>query len=116
MDPSAINTLTEINLNHTELLCLMKKNATRLLDAGVTTACDLGSKGMTAIQVRDGIKEGEVTGPRLQCANAPLTVPKGHAHAMGGVCGGGADLIKVMATGGFNSVGLQTRQENWRLD
>jgi imidazolonepropionase-like amidohydrolase len=124
MDPSAINTSTEIKLNDTELLSLMKTNALRLLDAGVTTACDLGSKGMTAIQLRDGIKKGEVTGPRLQCANAPLTVAEGHAHAMGGVCGGddgvraevrkraaeGADLIKVMSTGGFMTAGSHPSQ------
>jgi imidazolonepropionase-like amidohydrolase len=125
MDPSAINTSTEIKLNDTELLSLMKTNALRLLDAGVTTACDLGSKGMTAIQLRDSIKKGEVAGPRLQCANAPLTVAKGHAHAMGGVCGGGvdgvrdevrkraaegADLIKVMATGGFMTAGSHPSQ------
>lgn len=72
----------------------MKKNALRLLDVGVTTACDLGSKGVTAIQVRDSIKKGEVTGPRLQCANAPLTVPKEHAHAMGGVCSGDVDGVR----------------------
>ncbi|KAI8233975.1 hypothetical protein K4K54_009401 [Colletotrichum sp. SAR 10_86] len=53
------------------------------------------------------------------CANAPLTVAGGHAHSMGGVCEGiegvraevrkraaeGANLIKVMATGGFMTAG-----------
>ena len=49
---------------------------------------------MTAIQVRDSIKKGEDTGPRLQCANALLTAPKGHAHAKGGVCSGGVDGVR----------------------
>lgn len=59
MDPSAINTSTEIKLNDTELLSLMKKNAPRLLDAGITTACDLGSKGMTAINYATALKRAK---------------------------------------------------------
>ncbi|KAL2670357.1 hypothetical protein Neosp_014824 [[Neocosmospora] mangrovei] len=119
LDPSGINTSTEVSTADEELIPLMTVNASRLLDAGVTTARDLGSRGMTAIILRDKIKKGEVIGPRLQCANAPLTVEKGHAHAMGGICSGvegvraevrkrhaeGADLIKVMATGGFMTAG-----------
>ncbi|KAJ4203430.1 hypothetical protein NW759_015182 [Fusarium solani] len=124
MDPSTINTSTEITMTDDELLPLMKTNALRLLDAGVTTARDLGSRGLTAVQLRDSIEKGEVLGPRLQCANAPLTVAGGHAHAMGGVCAGiegvrnevrkraaeGADLIKVMSTGGFMTAGSHPSQ------
>ncbi|KAH9234508.1 hypothetical protein K456DRAFT_1948246 [Colletotrichum gloeosporioides 23] len=102
-----------------ELLPLMQRNAAKLLDAGVTTARDLGARGMTAIAIREMIKDGTTPGPRLQCANAPLTVAGGHAHSMGGVCEGiagvraevrkrvaeGADVIKVMATGGFMTAG-----------
>lgn len=58
-----MNTSTDVKLNDTELLSLMKTNALRLLDAGVTTACDLGSKGMTVVRLRDAIKKGEVIGP-----------------------------------------------------
>lgn len=119
MDPSKVNTSTSITLTDEELLPLMKTNALRLLDAGITTARDLGSRGLTAIQLRDSIERGEVFGPRLQCANAPLTVPGGHAHPMGGACEGiegvraevrkraaeGADVIKVMATGGYMTAG-----------
>jgi len=82
----------------------MIANSSKLLDAGITTARDLGSKGVPGVM-----------GPRLQVAHAPITVPEGHAHAMGGVAQGvegvqaevrkratkGADLIKAMLTGGF---------------
>lgn len=117
-DPSGMNT-SEVELSDDELMPLMAKHASRLLDAGVTTARDLGSRGLTAIELRDKIRKGEIPGPRLQCANAPLTIEGGHAHALGGVCCGiegvraevrkrhaeGADLIKVMATGGFLTAG-----------
>ncbi|KAJ0351608.1 hypothetical protein COL26b_004501 [Colletotrichum chrysophilum] len=119
MDPSGINTSTDVDLPDEELLPLMQRNAAKLLDAGVTTARDLGARGMTAIAIREMIKDGTTPGPRLQCANAPLTVAGGHAHSMGGVCEGiagvraevrkrvaeGADVIKVMATGGFMTAG-----------
>lgn len=118
LDPSGINS-TDVALSDDELLPLMQRNAAKLLDAGVTTARDLGARGMTAIAIREMIKDGTTPGPRLQCANAPLTVAGGHAHSMGGVCEGiegiraevrkraaeGADLIKVMATGGFMTAG-----------
>jgi imidazolonepropionase-like amidohydrolase len=110
---------TEISLSDEELLPLMAKHATKLLDAGVTTARDLGCRGMTGITIRDKISKHEIPGPRLQCANAPLTVPGGHACSMGGECSGvegcreevrrrkaeGADLVKVMSTGGFMTAG-----------
>lgn len=110
---------TKVTLTDEELLPLMAKHATKLLDAGVTTARDLGSRGLTAITIRDRIARHEIPGPRMQCANAPLTVPGGHACSMGGECQGveqcrqlvrqhkaeGADLIKAMATGGFLTPG-----------
>jgi imidazolonepropionase-like amidohydrolase len=119
MDPSGMNTSTSIGLPDEELLVRMEKNASKLLDAGVTTARDLGSRGMTAIMLREKIKANEINGPRLLCANAPLTVRGGHACAMGGVCEGvegvraevrkraaeGVDLVKVMSTGGFMTAG-----------
>lgn len=124
MDPTTTNTSTEIKLTDEQLLPLMKNNALRLLDAGVTTARDLGSKGLTVVQLRESIRKGEVPGPRLQCAHAPLTVAGGHCQAMGGVCGGvegvrnevrkraaeGVDVIKVMSTGGFMTPGSHPSQ------
>jgi imidazolonepropionase-like amidohydrolase len=105
----------------------MEKNLLRLLDAGITTARDLGSRGLFGVQVRDRINSGSVMGPRLQVAHAPLTVPGGHAHAMGGVAQGiegvraevrkraaeGADLIKIMSTGGFMTAGSHPSQARY---
>lgn len=129
LDPSEMNT-TEVLRTDDELLPLMAQNSLRLLDAGVTTVRDLGSRGMTAIILRDKIRRGEVPGPRVQCANAPLTVAGGHAYSMGGVCQGieevrrevrkraaeGADLIKVMSTGGFMTAGSQPSIARFSLE
>lgn len=129
-DPDSGTTSTKIELSDEETLDLMRANATRLLDAGITTARDLGSPGTLANIVRDEIDAGVIRGPRLQVAHAPLTVPGGHAHAMGGEVKGvdeirsavrqraeqGADVIKVMATGGFMTAGTHPWQARFTVE
>lgn len=119
MDASASATGSEMTATDAELACRMVHSARKLLDAGVTTARDLGSRGTVAVAVRDAVRDGLVPGPRLRVANAPITVSGGHAWRMGGEADGelavvrqvrehakqGADLIKIMATGGFMTAG-----------
>ncbi|WP_326565659.1 amidohydrolase family protein [Amycolatopsis rhabdoformis] len=97
----------------------MIANARRLLDAGVTTARDLGAPGTLGTEVRDLLPTLPEAAPRVLAANAPITVTGGHAESMGGVADGvselrarvrahaeaGVDLIKVMTTGGFMTPG-----------
>lgn len=92
----------------------MAARARELLAGGVTTARDLGDRGALAVPLRDAIAAGEVPGPRLLAATAPLTPPGGHCWFLGGEVtdaasirdriarnvAAGADLIKVMASGG----------------
>jgi imidazolonepropionase-like amidohydrolase len=101
------------------LRALMLRNAADLLASGVTTARDLGAPGFAALAVRDTIAAGRAPGPSLVVSGPPLTVPGGHCWFMGGVCADrdalrgavrtqarrGADLIKVMATGGALTAG-----------
>ena len=100
-------------------LMLMLHSARQLLGIGVTTARDLGGRGYLAVAVRDAIAEGLARGPRLVVAAAPVTVTGGHCWFMGGEADSeddlrrlvrthhknGADLIKVMSTGGFMTAG-----------
>lgn len=93
--------------------------ARELLEAGVTTARDLGSPGQLGVRVRDMLVAGRAVAPRLLVANAPLTIPTGHAWQHGGVCQDigdlcqrvrerydeGADLVKIMVTGGGTTPG-----------
>ena len=97
-----------------ELLLGAAARAQRALRAGVTTLRDLGDRRGLVLRVRDAINGGELTGPRLLGAAAPLTPPKGHCWFFGGEVSGldeiraqvrrnaslGADVIKVMASGG----------------
>jgi imidazolonepropionase-like amidohydrolase len=96
------------------LLPAMAGRARRLLDAGVTTARDLGDRSGLVRKVRQAIDEGEAAGPRLLTAGSPITVTGGHCWFLGGEADGvdgvrtavrrnlrdGADLTKIMVTGG----------------
>ena len=100
-------------------LMLMLHSARELLGIGVTTARDLGARGYLAMAVRDAIAAGLARGPRLVVAACPITVTGGHCWFMGGEADSeddlrrlvrthhkhGADLIKVMSTGGFMTAG-----------
>lgn len=93
--------------------------AARMLATGVTTVRDLGGHGNAAIQLRDAISAGRLPGPRILAAGTPLTPPGGHGWFFGGEVDGeraaiarvrslkaaGADLVKVMASGGHITSG-----------
>ncbi|MGA9355788.1 MAG: amidohydrolase family protein [Terriglobales bacterium] len=105
------------------------RNARVTLDAGFTTVRNLGADGYTDVALRDAINAGDVPGPRMLVSGPPLSITGGHGdnnllpfeyHATSeGVADGvdgvrrmvrqnikyGADLIKVMASGGVLSHG-----------
>lgn len=108
-----------------EHLRTMASNARALLSAGVTTARDLGTRGFLDVTLRHSVRDGVLPAPRLVLATRPLTSAGGHCGWMGGECTGpsalrravrrhhhnGADVIKVMLTGGASTPGSSP----WRL-
>lgn len=96
-------------------------NARRGLYAGVTTLRDLGTKYGEAIAVRDAIVRGWITGPRILAAGKVVCMTGGHGWFIGDETDGpdemrktvrrnlkrGADCIKVIATGGVLSPGVE---------
>ncbi len=96
------------------MLLTAAQNAARALRAGVTTIVDLGAKGTITFRLRDAIEHGIVPGPRLVLCGRALTITGGHGwpwqgeadgvdgarQAVRTLCKEGADLIKVMVTGG----------------
>jgi imidazolonepropionase-like amidohydrolase len=96
------------------VLEMMGEHARQLLASGVTTARDLGDRDGLAATLRDQISRGEREGPAVLTAGVPLTCPGGHCGFLGGEVNdeaaiteliarnkaAGADLIKVMASGG----------------
>ncbi|MFD5751137.1 amidohydrolase family protein [Streptomyces sp. NPDC127033] len=97
-----------------ELATAMAGRAAQMLAAGVTTVRDLGDRAALTVALRESIESGTVTGPRIVAATTPLTSHGGHCGFLGGEVtsdddiraqiarnsAAGADLIKVMASGG----------------
>ena len=95
------------------------ENARKSVKAGVTTIRDVGSSNTIAPDVRDAILEGRVPGPRMRAAGAVLCMTGGHGWPIGRAVDspwdarkavreqmwGGADCIKVIATGGVLTKG-----------
>jgi imidazolonepropionase-like amidohydrolase len=92
-------------------LTAMAAAAEAQVRAGVTTVRDLGDRDFLSIRLRE---EGTGTLPTIVAAGPPITSAGGHCHFLGGAATGvygmraavhehverGADVIKVMASGG----------------
>ncbi len=88
--------------------------AKRLLDAGVTTARDMGSREGVAIEVAAAQRSGWMIGTRVLAAGRGITPPGGHGWMIGVEAEGpdavraavrgeierGADVVKIFPTGG----------------
>ncbi len=95
------------------------ENARKSIKAGVTTIRDVGSSNLIAPDVRDAIEEGRIPGPRMRAAGAVLCMTGGHGWPIGRAVDspwdarkavreqmwGGADCIKMIATGGVMTKG-----------
>ena len=114
LDPDIKDPFEQTAAGEIKLLEGMRQRASSMLQAGITTARDLGGGDWLELQVRDEIEAGQTLGPRLVCAGQPITSKLGHCHFWGGEaenleealivldrqCEHGADLIKIMVTGG----------------
>ena len=100
-----------------ELVLYMADGARRTLEAGVTTVRCVAERDGADFALRGAIDSGRATGPRIFTAGRALVCTGGHGHGHGDTleCDGpaefrkgarrqislGADLIKVMISGGI---------------
>ena len=98
-------------------------NARRQLDAGVTLVRDLGAPGAEVVAVARAIEAGRLEGPRVLASGPAITMTGGHIAFLGRVTDGvdamraavranlaaGARCIKVVATGGVLTRGIDPR-------
>lgn len=104
-----------MNENDKQLTIRSTNNMRKAVLAGTTTIRDLGSPNNVAFDVRQMINDGHVPGPRLLLAGTPITITAGHCWFFGTEADTaddvrtavrtqvklGADVIKMMATGGM---------------
>jgi imidazolonepropionase-like amidohydrolase len=98
--------------------------------AGVTTVRDLGGREYVEFAARRAIQEGLIDGPRIVAAGRPVCMTGGHGHWLGREADGpddarkavreqlkaGADVIKVIATGGVMTPGVEPGSPQLTLD
>ena len=108
----------------------MARHARSAVEAGITTFRDLGAPTKVAMGVRQAIREGDIVGPDLLVAGAPITTTGGHCHFLGGEADGivgvqtevrrrakaDVDLIKVMASGGNMTPGSNFQRAQYSLE
>ncbi|ASW56523.1 amidohydrolase family protein [Plantactinospora sp. KBS50] len=95
------------------------RNVLISLARGVTTVRDTGAKAGTNIGLRDAVESGQLIGPRIYPSGSPIAMTGGHGAGLAIEADGpdavraaarqqlkdGADVIKIMASGGFVSLG-----------
>jgi len=131
----------EAVLNPADYAILAVANARKTLLAGFTTVRNVGDKFNSTISLRRAIQKGTVVGPRIYSAGGPIGTTGGHADPTDGlsqevmdrirrkcVINGpeeareavrehykeGADLIKIMASGGVLS--MESSGDNPQMD
>lgn len=96
-------------------------NAKKHIEAGITTVRNLGSKDNVDIAVRNAINEGIADGPHISASGQPIVMTGGHGHMMAIEADGEdevrkaartqlkaeADVLKLMATGGVMTKGVE---------
>ena len=114
LDPEAKDPIAHTQTDKDIQFAQMTDRAEKMLQAGITTARDLGGGKWQELLLRDKINQGEIKGTRLLCSGQPVTSVNGHCHFWGGQASNleeatkvinrqisrGVDLIKIMATGG----------------
>lgn len=105
-------------------------HARMTLEAGVTTVRDVGGKDYIDLAIRDGIESRLIQGPRMVCSGKLICMTGGQGWQFGREANGtdevrkavreqlkvGADLIKLMATGGILTKGVDPGSTQFTLE
>lgn len=133
--------IPSLNVTAESELTAGEANAKATLHAGITSVRDVGSyRGFLDVELRRRISEGRAVGPRMQCAGAMITKPRGGGEVtgdpdveippefrvgvvndpdemratVGRLVAGGADVIKLIVTGAVLTRG--TKVDDVELD
>jgi len=100
------------------------------LEGGVTAVRDLGGRDHVDIAIRNAIESGLIPGPRMICSGRPICMTGGHGWEFGREADGidgvrqavreqlkaGIDVVKLMATGGIMTRGVDPGSAQFTLE
>ena len=106
------------------------ENAQLSLKNGITSLRDCGGKEYLEFPVRDAINAGRFQGPTIHLAGRMICMTGGHGNRWGRIADGcdevikavreqvhaGCDFVKVMATGGVMTPGVQPRDAHYTAE
>lgn len=121
--PDPITTL----LNESETITALKaaRAAHKTLTAGVTSIRDMGGRSGIDLGLRQAVHSGLIPGPRMLVSGRLICMTGGHGWQLGREANGpdevrraareqikaGADIVKLMATGGVMTPGVEPGSE-----
>jgi len=105
-------------------------NAQSNLRGGITTVRDCGGKDYLEFAVRDACNDGTFIGPTIHAAGRMICMTGGHGNRIGRVADGvdevvkavreqihaGSDFVKIMATGGVMTPGVNPEDAHYTAD
>jgi imidazolonepropionase-like amidohydrolase len=123
--PAALDRFGE--LSDADLQQIIRASGEKQLRAGVTAVRDLGDARWAVVE---RVRSGDDSGPTVVAAGPPITCPGGHCWSMGGEASGedglrravrerverGADVVKIMASGGIMTPGTDVQACQFGLD
>jgi len=124
--PGALDRLADYSDDHCDRVIEQTLQVT--LFSGVTTVRDLGDRNYAVLQWR--AQHAGAVAPTIVASGPPITTPRGHCANMGGQAAGpvalraavreraarGADLIKIMASGGAMTAGTSMTHQQYSVE
>ena len=106
------------------------RHAQASLDGGITAVRDCGGKDYLEFAVRDACNKGEQRGPTIRAAGRMICMTGGHGNRYGRIADGvdevvravreqihaGCDLVKMMATGGVMTQGVDPQDAHYSAE
>jgi imidazolonepropionase-like amidohydrolase len=100
------------------------------LQGGITAVRDCGGKDYIEFAIRDAIAQNRFVGPTMKCSGRMICMTGGHGNRTGRVADGvddvvkavreqihaGSDLVKIMATGGVMTPGVNPEDAHYSFE
>ena len=117
-------------MSDAEVTLLALKNAQTDLQGGITMIRDCGGKDYLEFAVRDACNSGTFPGPMIRASGKVICMTGGHGNRVGRIADGvedvikavreqihaGSDLVKIMATGGVMTPGVNPEDAHYSAE
>lgn len=127
-EADTVNTISKAN--PTDFVVWSIKNLEALLKGGVTYIREVGGIDYLEVGLKKYLQDGTIKGPGMHCAGKIITMTGGHGHSLAREADGvddvikatreqlkaGADLIKIVSSGGVMTPGVDVNAYQLNVD